>query len=132
MRSCKSPIILANDSRVTTPYPDFHGFFEVLLPLNIFFHLLKFIQLWPLNIKAQSLLLKSCRVGRKLTSNDSDDNHDVLDPSAVLRERICELDSLASALACEFDQARCIANRQDAEAFAGRNMWDIGCTMTRT
>lgn len=70
-----------------------HGSSEVLLPLKNFFSLLTFIQLWPLIIKAQSLLLESCRVGKKLTSNDNDDNHDALHPGpALLRKRICKLD----------------------------------------
>lgn len=108
--------------------------FHLFLPLP----LLTFTQLWPLIVKAQTLLLESCHAGRELISNDSDNNDgagacdNAMSSSFLLRNCIRELDSRASALGCEFDRSRCVTDKQTAEAFAARNMWDIGRTMIHT
>lgn len=100
--------------------------------------LLTFTQLWPLIVKAQTLLLESCHAGRELTSNDSDNNDvagacdNAMSSSFLLHDRIRELDSRASALGCEFDRSRCATDQKRAEAFAAGNMWDIGRTMIHT
>ncbi|KAF9888907.1 hypothetical protein FE257_008277 [Aspergillus nanangensis] len=106
-----SPIILADDRRITTPYPEFRGCLEA----------------WPLVVKAHDALLQSFRIARELTNGNNTRR-----PSNSLKDRIRNLDSCISSLASESDRSRCVTNQQGSESSASRNMWVVARAIIHT
>jgi hypothetical protein len=86
------------------------------------------VQPWPLLVKAQAALLRSCCIGRELT-RELRTGQGV---SFSIREEIQDLDSLILDLAAEADRFRCVTNNQGAEADASRNLWAISNAIIHT
>ncbi|KAL3430412.1 hypothetical protein BDV09DRAFT_202227 [Aspergillus tetrazonus] len=106
------PFITFDDIRITTMFPEFRGCREP----------------WPLLVKAQAALLRSCCIGRELIQELRTGRT----LSFSIREEIQNLDSLILDLAAEADRFRCVTNYQGAEANASRNLWAISNALIHT
>ncbi|KAL4820361.1 hypothetical protein BDW67DRAFT_94567 [Aspergillus spinulosporus] len=106
------PLITVDDIRITTMFPEFRGCREP----------------WPLLMKAQASLLRSCCIGRELTQEPRAGQS----LSFSIREEIQALDSSILDLAAEADSFRCVTNYQGAEADASRNLWAISSALIHT
>ncbi|KAJ5618519.1 Zn(II)2Cys6 transcription factor [Penicillium herquei] len=76
-----SPIVLMNDPRITTPFPNFHGS-EAL---------------WPKLMKAQEAMLKTGIMAKEMTAGG------IKGSPESIRERVCELDSFILTIINELD-----------------------------
>ncbi|KAL4765789.1 uncharacterized protein BDW70DRAFT_167588 [Aspergillus foveolatus] len=125
------PVITFDDIRITTMFPEFRGCREVrtvhpietLRPNHP-----SPVQPWPLLVKAQGALLRSCCIGRGLIQELRTGQS----LSFSIREEIQDLDSLILDLAAEADRFRCVTNYQGAEADASRNLWAISNALIHT
>ncbi|KAL4744925.1 hypothetical protein BDW72DRAFT_199126 [Aspergillus terricola var. indicus] len=118
------PLITFDDIRITTMFPEFRGCREVRTPYPIQTAKPNHpspVQPWPLLMKAQASLLRSCCIGRELIREPRTGQS----LSFSIREEIQALDSLILELAAEADRSRCVTNYQGAEADASRNLWAI-------
>ncbi|EAA59457.1 hypothetical protein AN3986.2 [Aspergillus nidulans FGSC A4] len=125
------PFITFDDIRITTMFPEFRGCREVRTLLSI--ETLRpnhpsHVQPWPLLVKAQAALLRSCCIGRELDRELRTGQS----LSFSIREEIKDLDSLILGLAAEADRFRCVTNYQGAEADASRNLWAISNALIHT
>ncbi|KAF7592979.1 hypothetical protein BBP40_012215 [Aspergillus hancockii] len=102
------PIILIDDPRISTPYPEFRSCLEP----------------WPLLAKAQDILLQTCTLARELEKEDGEAGL-----SLTLTDRIRELDSLISSRAAESDRNRCVTGWEEADCSSHRNLLAISCAI---
>lgn len=80
-------------------------------------------------MNAQTILLRSCFIGRQLIREGNDDRSGL--PNS-LRDEIKNLDSSILELAAEADRYRCVANCQGTEADAERNLWAMSTALLHT
>ncbi|KAE8415035.1 hypothetical protein BDV36DRAFT_285681 [Aspergillus pseudocaelatus] len=99
-----SPIITANDSRITTPHPEFKTFLDGLEP-------------WPVLLKAQEAYISVSDVLGALGLV-----HKAPTQSLDLREQIYQLDSRIASLATESEFYMGLTCKDDAEGLAMQGM----------
>ncbi|KAJ5557767.1 hypothetical protein N7513_003353 [Penicillium frequentans] len=104
------PIILADDPRISTPYPEFH------VPLEP----------WPLVLKAHRALFTSTEMLKNLEAGSKGL------PVSPSEGKLNELHTYIQSLVMESDRPLPVMDRQDAEASAANGIWIIARILIHT